>query len=209
MSEGVYEEVKNLQGDSTYIHENGNAEKLKVEKGDIVKYAINNKGEVSELILVYDANAINPDSGGIGNFPNTIGYWNSENFTYSNPFGVDESSYKFNPNAYMWSTSGGGIIRFMRVSPVSVVNDCLKVTTQDLNVFSYDSENPKYITEIEKATNGWFISKDRKGKITVEKKNFSDSLKTYDIVGKKCDRIVISMRVGAVRSIFIYAGDWE
>lgn len=194
----VINEVKNLQGETADSEGN----KFKVEVGDIIKYTLDSNGKIEQLYLLFDENAENPVSGGRGIMPGTTGYWVSSDYTHSNPFAIT-SAGAFSNKAIAWSCSGSAEMKIERANPISVQATALKYTTQDLNVFSYDRENINYRTyNYIVSQNVVFVEKQGKN-ITVKTSGISD-IKTYEEVGKDCDRIFIMSRIGAPSKIVVY-----
>lgn len=194
----VIDEVKNLQGETADTEGN----KFKIEVGDIIKYTSDSAGKIEQLYLLFDENAENPVSGGRGIMPGTTGYWVSSDYTHSNPFAITSAGV-FSNKAIAWSCSGSAEMKIERANPISVQATALKYTTQDLNVFTYDRENNNYRTyNYVVSQNVIFVSKQGKN-ITVETSGISD-IKTYEEVGKDCDRIFIMSRIGSPNKIVVY-----
>ncbi len=212
--------VVNMQGASSYKDANGVSHDFEVGKGDIIRYALDTEGVISQIQLVYDANADYSDGITIGgklydgwskrgNLAGCIAGYDREIYSFSNPFSASSSASgnSFSEDSYAWTYYNGNM-RVMLGSVVRTGSGYIITTTRNLaeNPGIVDMEGDGYYT-----TNLWNMSTFKL--VTVSKKSVEvsteniDALKTYAAVGKDCDRVFITTRLGNVYNAIVYRYD--
>lgn len=208
--------VTNVQGASYYTDGNGDQHYFDVEKGDVIRYALNTDGRISQVQLLYDADADYSDgvllNGQVyegwsekGNFAGCIAGFESTQYSYSNPFSVLSSgdTNTFATDPYTWTYYNSNM-RVMIGTIVRTGSDYIITTTRNL------SENPGSVESDGVYTqNLWSRST---VKVVTIKDNDDvvistqpvSALKTYEMSGRSCDRIIITSRLGAVYNSIVY-----
>lgn len=179
-----------------------NSPKYKVEKGDIIRYTTNSDETLKNIVLIFDENAVNPYSGGQGNLAGSIGYFDSSDYTHSNPYAQTVSG--FNSNALYWTAEE---LRNMVCYPLIQRSGQLTVTTMDLTKLPYseDEIGTKYATETYTANSNVVLFRIDGDTITRETISPSE-IKTYEKAGSDCDRLFYSTRVGQTQRTFAIRG---
>lgn len=193
------------QWKSTDYNKNNEWKDITLQKGDIFRYLIDGYGEVVEIQLIVDENETNPASGGQGNLAGTIGFWDGADYRYSNPYSAMDSglNYSFSSSANHAAVGGNTQMRNALYKALSVIDsNQLKVTTQDLSIYDYDPDDSKYLTENIWANNVIFVTIEKNG-VSV-KSGPASQIKTYEIVGKDCDRVYVWTQILSVRNLIVY-----
>ena len=206
--------VTNMQGDSSYTDSDGQKHYFEVEEGDLIKYAIGGNGEIGAVQLLYDADS--DYSNGImignqvyngwskrGNLAGCVDVYHKDIAKYSNPFSADNGN-SFASDSYSWSYYNN-YARVMLGSVLRSGNGYVITTTRNM------AENPSEVSyegDGVYATNTYSVSSATL--VTVGKKyvNISSiplqSLRSYEIAGEDCDRVIITSRLGSVKNIIVY-----
>ena len=206
--------VTNMQGDSSYKSADGQTHYFEVEEGDIIKYSLSGDGEIGAIQLVYDADS--DYSEGImigetvyngwserGNLAGCIDGYNKNIAKYSNPFSVD-NGFEFAADSYSWSYYNN----YARVKLGSILrcgNGYVITTARNM------AENPgdvSYEGDGVYATNTYSVASATLVTVSDRYVNVSSvpvqSLRSYEIAGEACDRVLITSRLGAVRNMIVY-----
>ena len=206
--------VTNMQGDSAYTDSDGQKHYFEIEEGDLIKYALGGNGEIGAVQLLYDADA--DYSNGImignqiyngwserGNLAGCVDGYHKDIAKYSNPFSADNGN-SFASDSYSWSYYNN-YARVMLGSVLRSGNGYIITTTRNM------AENPSeasYEGDGVYATNTYSVSSAKL--VTVGRKyvNVSSiplqSLRSYEIAGENCDRVIITSRLGSVKNIIVY-----
>ena len=209
--------IPNMQGTTSYKDANGKSHNFKIEKGDIIRYGFGGEGSISQVQIVYDANADYSDGldiGGVvypgfskrGNLAGCIDGYNSAVYQFSNPFSANstDSGNEFAKDPYTW-TYYNGHMRVMFGTVVRTGNGYIITTTRNLQ------ENPGTVSDDGDgvyATNTWSVSSckvvtvgNKEVKITTEPVS---NLRSYTALGTSCDRIFITSRLGTTYNVICY-----
>lgn len=189
-----YSEISNLQGDTAYA-ENGVSKKITLSPGDIVRYTEDKKGNLSNIFVLYDADAVNPASGGVGNIPGSTGKWSPDEegtFRHTNPIAINDQHTVIDNESNIMNNSVGRL-RLTACSAYRVfAGKYLTTTTCDLNVFNDDKVilgDSSYRTENWSVSNIIIVTKEKRG-VSVNNGTISD-IRTYEKTGRDCDRMMI------------------
>ena len=209
--------VTNMQGDTSYQSPDGQTHYFDVEKGDIIRYALGSGGEISGIQLLYDANAdyssgltingVNYDGWSKqGNLAGCIDGYNKDAYKYSNPFSVTNGSNgnSFASDPYTWSYYNGNM-RVMLGTLLRNGNGYMITTTRNLpenpGEVSYAGDGV-YATNTYSASSATLVTvSDRY--VKVESIPVA-SLRSYELAGEGCDRVLITSRLGVVRNLIVY-----
>lgn len=231
-SDAVINDVRDIWGrkHSDYDEVNNvwttDAEKYKIEMGDVIRYVQNSDGTLSKIYLMFDENAINPHSLGQGNIAGSYGYYDStatdgvlvnpnvnsmpyavrEDVSYDDyddPHNDPLTSSDFYSSPLAWKATE---LRSFLAYPVSATSNSLTVTTQDLSVkaYEYNFDETKYMQEVYKASSlvVYVIEGNKLYPVSTPVTN----LKTYNLAGHDCDRIYMLTRAGSPNSIIAIRG---
>lgn len=212
--------VVNMQGASSYKDAKGVSHDFEIGKGDIIRYALDTEGVISQIQLVYDADADYSDGitiGGklydgwskCGNLAGCIAGYDREVYSLSNPFSAvsGAAGNSFSQDSYAWTYYNGNM-RVMLGSVVRTGTGYVITTTRNL------AENPGIVDMAGDgyyATNIWNTSTFKlvtvsKKSVEVSTENIS-SMKSYAAVGKDCDRVFVTTRLGNVHNMIVYRYD--
>ena len=212
--------VVNVQGDNAYVDANGVSHYFKVEIGDIIRYGLDQDGNINKVQLFFDENA--DYSGGFtidgniySNYKNVQGalagcidHWEDALYAYSNPYSVSyvesNGTYSFSTYGYAWMTYSDEAMRVMLGYALKGDADYLTTTTQPLEVSSYDETKEGYVTNTWAGTTATLVDLQNK-----EPKVSTISLsqiKTYETAGENCDRVLITSRIGNPSNIIVIRG---
>ena len=212
--------VKNVQGDNAYVDANGVSHYFKVEIGDIIRYGLDQDGNINNVQLMFDENA--DYSGGFTidgnvyyNFNNVQGalagcidHWEDALYTYSNPYSVSyvdsNGTYSFSTYGYAWMTYSNEAMRVMLGYALKGDSDYIITTTQPLEVSSYDETKTGYVTNTWSGTTATLIDLQNK-EPKISEINLSQ-IKTYETAGRNCDRVLITSRIGNPSNILVIRG---
>lgn len=209
--------ITNMPGDSTYETADGNVHYFEVEEGDIIRYALGSGGEIRGIQLLYDADS--DYSGGIvidgteyngwserGNLAGCADGYYKAVYSHSNPFSVTNGTdgNSFSSDSYAWSYYNGNM-RVMLGSVLRVGSGYMVTTTRNMaenpGEVSYEGDGV-YATNIYSTASATLVT------ISRNKVNISSipvtSLRSYDLAGDGCDRVLITSRLGVVKNIIVY-----
>ena len=186
----------------------GNPITYQLEKGDLIRYAVDAYGKVDSIQLLWERskpNELNP-SGKIGGFAGTINWWNETMSGRTNPFGfVNDGEVSQKP---LKITD----VNFRALSGYAykIYDGVLTVTTQDLSVNTYDilENDSRFVTESYLIPNKNLVSKItiNGNKITAGA-GVSDDIRPYDKYGSDCSRVVLLGRNGSLARMIIINED--
>lgn len=219
VAQGVCDEgnVTNMQGATSYKDARGISHYFKVEKGDIIRYALDADKAISQIQLVYDANADYSDGITInnqvysgwskrGNLAGCIAGFDKNVYSFSNPFSANStaSGNSFSSDPYTWAYYNGNM-RVMLGSVLRTGDGYIITTTRNLaeNPGDVDMNGDGYY-----ATNIYNVNSVKV--VTVSKRSVSvttegvSSLKSYAVAGSDCDRIFITSRIGSAFNAIVY-----
>lgn len=233
--DSVLNDVRDFWGrkHSDYDEENGvwstDAEKYKIEMGDIIRYTQNADKTLKKIYLIFDENAKNPHSGGQGNLAGSYGYYNSALTetdgvlvapnVNSSPWSVTNSGVTFDDYDETYTNKieksdfslplrwDYGELRAILAYPVFATSNTMTVTSLDLSVADYEKDynSDYYIQESYKVSSAitlYVIDGDNLYPTSVT----ASSLKTYRLAGNDCDRIFMSVRAGNSNVIIAIRG---
>ena len=187
----VYDKIVNAQGEEKDFL---TGKYFTLKKGDIFRYIADNRCNLTYIFLMYDAEAVNPASGGVGNIPGSLGVWKADadgKFRHTNPMAIDDANAVIESKEAVMNNSTGRL-RITACSPVKLEdNKYLTTTTCDLNVFGLStaySETGVYRTDNWIAKNIVIVEKEKKA-VNIREGQVSD-IRTFEEVGKDCDKIV-------------------
>lgn len=220
VTENALDYVKNAQGDTGYTDASGNLRKYNVEPGDIIRYGLSQDGTINQIQLLFDANADYSDGFTINgktyyNYKNTKGalagcidHWDNEIYSYSTPFSVSYNDSKgqneFSSHGDAWMLYSNEAMRVLLGYALKGNGDYVTVTSQNLRQSSYDEKKSGYVTNTYSGNSAILL--DMEGKDVRVSKISLSQIKTYDVAGSKCDRILITARLGSAQNIIVIRG---
>lgn len=209
--------VVNVQGDNGYTDADGNKVYYIVESGDIVRYGFDMEGNINLVQLFYDANADYSNGFTINgktykNNKNTTGalagcldHWDISVPAYSNPYSVEynesQGIYNFSDKGDAWMLYSNENMRVMLGYAVSGDSEYIKATTQPINISAYDESLEGYVTNICPGKTATLVNLENK-EPQISKISLSQ-IKTYNTVGSRCDKVIITSRIGNPTNIIV------
>lgn len=220
---------KHCDYDSVNNEWRADAQKYKIEMGDVIRYLQNSDKSLKKIYLMFDENAKNPHSGGQGNLAGSYGYYNANQTeaegmivganVNSNPYSLqsgstyddyDETATAPLKSGHFWGKPlqwSATELRVFLAYPFSSTNNSFTVTTQDLSVndYDYNFNQDNYMQESYKRTSNltlYVIDGNNLYPTSVS----ASGLKTYKLAGNDCDRIFMYTRAGNPSAIIPIRG---
>lgn len=176
-----------------------------VQKGDIIKYSVDEKtGRVDDIVIIYRNNITSPTLSK-GWILDADGGKYTETNTKSNPFSLSYTNNKFTISDGNTNRKAGGR-RYIYGWVYDNRDGVLEITTQDLSASAtywnesggLDATHSTYISEFHRASIYTMASvtflNDKEGTVEVKAGSASD-IKTFKQVGRNCSRVLIMLHL--------------
>lgn len=199
----VLKEVVNIFDDYAEVP---NPTYYTIEKGDVIRYAVDGYGKVEKIQLLWDYNKPNSlgENGRKGGLAGALDWYDPSANGRWNPFAfVSEKKMTYNVKQI-------AELNFRALSGYvfKVVDSAITITTQDLSLFNYDvgEADPRFVTET-------YLLKEPKAmaEVVVNDTGYVEvstleiaEIRPYDICGSDCSKILIIGANGGVQKFIVY-----
>lgn len=201
--EDVLKEVVNIFDDYGSVQ---NPTYYNVEKGDVIRYAIDGYGRVEKIQLIWDYNKPNSlgANGRPGGLVGAIDWYDSTANGRWNPYAFQ------NENKMIYNVKQIAELNFRAFSGYvfKVVDSAVTITTQDLSLFEYDVEekDPRFVTETyllkEPKAMAEVVVSDN-GDVDVSTLEYAE-IRPYDICGSECSKVLVIGTNGGPQKFIVY-----